>query len=314
MDHPISFIGALAGPDAVRLAFARAGQAFSSESRRLPSLRAAGLFPSLPVYANAPCWSPGSGWFGLLLFVRSSGASRPPPSSFPRFVPMSEDAVVAAGTLGVGPLALIGLVAQRYDRAARDGVLVVLAGALAALPLDPHVASQQRLPDGSRLQCPALYLHVVHGCMALGAAGMGPCRRFICSRSAFRRGAPVSPSRSQSGARPAVDLRLRHPRYRSCPPANPRFATGGVPSLPRCVRAGAVLLSCYDVRPEVYHRSSAALERRRARAVGRTPVAVQWAAYRDAELPRRFHRDAFIIVRPSRHISASHGLRTARYR
>jgi hypothetical protein len=262
------------------------------------SAASAGLLALLPVYSTAVLGL-GAGGFGLLLAGFGVGAV-----AAAAFLPamrarMSEDAVVAAGTLGVAA-ALVGLALNESTALAM--VLVVLAGAAWLLCLSTlNVASQQAVPGWVRARGLALYLSVFMGGIALGSAGWGVVGDSIGSRGTFAWGAlavaltPLLALRWSLSSASGIDLS----------PA-PMFAPemGFAPE----DAAGPVLVTLtYDVRPGVDQPFLAALERvGRAR---RRTGAVQWAAYRDAESPDEFI-ETFVVATWEEHLR-QHGRRTA---
>ena len=212
----------------VRVLFALA----RGRSRLLPAcsrLRAPVCWPCSPSYPRPRCSvsdqavSDSCSWASVS--VRSS-----PLASFPLWRGMSEDAVVATGTLGVAA-ALLGL-ALNDTTVVAIGVRRVGRSGMAALPVDP----QRRVAAGGARVGPAcglaLYLSVFMG----GLPSEAPDGASSATRSARKVPSPGarSPSRSYrcspcggASARPAVSTCPRaHVRTRNAAPAGGREWTG----------------------------------------------------------------------------------------
>jgi MFS family permease len=295
------------GPPERFMGAVRAGTRYALYSRALAgvlvragvfSAASAGLLALLPVYSTAVLGL-GSGGFGLLLAGFGVGAT-----VAAGFLPalrarISEDAVVATGTLGVAA-ALLGLALN--DTTAVAMVLVVLAGAAWLLCLSTlNVASQQAVPGWVRARGLALYLSVFMGGIAVGSAGWGVVGDSIGSQGAFTWGAlavaltPLLALRWSLSSASGVDLSpapMFAPEMRFAP----EDATGPV-----------LVTLTYDVRPGVDQAFLSALKRvGRAR---RRTGAVQWAVYRDAEQPDQFI-ETFVVPTWEEHLR-QHGRRTA---
>ena len=262
------------------------------------SAASAGLMALLPIYSTAVLGL-GSGGFGLLLAGFGIGAI-----AAAAFLPalrarLSEDAVVAIGTLAFAA-ALLGLAV--IDTTAVAMALVAVAGAAWLLCLSTlNVASQQAVPGWVRAAGLAFYLSVFMGGIALGSAAWGIVANAIGSQGAFAWGALAV------ALTPLLALRwkLRTITDLDLSPA-PMFAPE-MRLAPEDATGPAFVTLTYDVRPDAHQQFLSALKRvRRAR---RRTGAVQWAVYRDAERPDQFI-ETFIVPTWDEHLR-QHERRTA---
>ncbi len=285
----------------------RAGLRYALYSRALTGVlvrsgvfaaASAGLMALLPVYSTAVLGL-GSGGYGLLLAGFGIGAV-----ASAAFLPkvrarMSDDAVVAIGTLAIaGALAGLAII----DSTPAAMAVSVVAGAAWLLCLSTfNIASQQAVPGWVRARGLALYLSAFMGGIALGSAGWGVVADAIGSESAFAWGALAVAL--------TLLLRLRWPlRFVSELDLSPSPMFAPEMRLEPEDTSGPVFVTLtYDVRAGADDEFLAALGRvRRAR---RRTGAVQWAVYRDAEQPNRYI-ETFIVPTWEEHLR-QHGRRTA---
>jgi MFS family permease len=277
----------------------RAGTRYAFFSRALTgvlvragmfSAASAGLMALLPVYSTAVLGL-GSGGFGLLLAAFGFGAIAAAALLPALRTRVSEDAVIAIGSLTFATM-LLGLAVT--DVTAVAMAFVAVAGAAWLLCLSTlNVASQQAVPGWVRARGLALYLSVFSGGIAVGSVAWGVVANAIGSQGAFAWGALAVALTLLL----ALRWKLRTITDLDLSPA-PLFAPE-MRLAPEDMTGPVFVTLTYDVRPDVHQQFLSALKR--VRRVRRRTGAVQWAVYRDAERPDQFI-EVFIVPTWDEHL------------
>jgi MFS family permease len=262
------------------------------------SLASAGFLALLPVYSTSILGF-GSTGLGVLFGCFGAGAVLAA-WSLPRFREWwGNNGVVTVGTvLMVLPLGVMAF----FHQQATAFFMAFIGGIAWLLCLSTfNYSTQAALPGWVRARGLALYLTIVQGGLAVGAAAWGRLANAVGVTSTFAWGALAV------GITLGFSLRWRIPATGAQDLSPSPLAAADARLSPEDTGGGPVLvLVGYDVRPDAEEGFLAALAAL-GRARRRTGAA-RWSAYRQAEEPHRF-METFELASWEEHLR-QHGRRT----